>query len=94
MNIALFRRFLTLLLHAFGVAGSCRRKHRDECPSPGLNPQDFLDYQFPLPSHETQVMLRKICAEMSALKRLQSETATELDALLPSILDRAFNGSI
>ena len=59
-----------------------------------LNPQDFLDYKFPLPSHETQVMLRKICAEMSALKRLQSETATELDALLPSILDRAFNGSI
>jgi len=33
-------------------------------------------------------------AELDALKRLQAETATELDALLPSILDRAFNGSL
>ncbi len=30
--------------------------------------------------------------EVDALKRLQAETAAELDALLPSILDRAFKG--
>ena len=30
-------------------------------------------------------------AEVDALKRLQAETAAELDALLPAILDRAFN---
>jgi type I restriction enzyme S subunit len=30
--------------------------------------------------------------EMDALKRLQAETAAELDALLPAILDRAFKG--
>jgi hypothetical protein len=29
---------------------------------------------------------------VDALKKLQAETATELDALLPSILDRAFIG--
>jgi hypothetical protein len=29
---------------------------------------------------------------MNTLKELQVETAAELDALLPSILDRAFNG--
>ena len=33
-------------------------------------------------------------AEVNALKRLQSETAAELDALLPSILDRAFKGKL
>jgi type I restriction enzyme, S subunit len=33
-------------------------------------------------------------AEVDALKRLQSKTATELDALLPSILDRAFKGEL
>ena len=33
-------------------------------------------------------------AEVDALKRLQAETATELDALLPSILDRAFKGEL
>ncbi len=27
-------------------------------------------------------------------KRLQAETATELDALLPSVLDKAFNGEL
>ncbi len=32
--------------------------------------------------------------EMDALKRLQSETATELDALLPSVLDQAFKGEL
>ena len=33
-------------------------------------------------------------AEVDALKRLQAETATELDALLPAVLDRAFKGEL
>ena len=33
-------------------------------------------------------------AEEDALKRLQAETAAELDALLPSILDKAFKGEL
>lgn len=33
-------------------------------------------------------------AELDTLKRLQAETAAELDALLPSILDRAFKGEL
>jgi len=33
-------------------------------------------------------------AEVNALKRLQTETATEIDALLPAILDRAFKGEL
>jgi type I restriction enzyme S subunit len=52
----------------------------------------------PLPSAGTQ---RKIVAELDALqakvdelKRLQAETQAELDALLPSILDRAFKGEL
>jgi type I restriction enzyme S subunit len=59
-----------------------------------LNPQDFLDYEMPLPSRETQMTLRKVRAEVDALKRLQAETAAELDALLPAILDRAFKGEV
>ena len=38
--------------------------------------------------------LNALQAEVDALKRLQAESATELDALLPAILDRAFNGGI
>ncbi len=33
-------------------------------------------------------------AEVDALKRLQAETAAELEALLPAILDRAFEGDL
>lgn len=33
-------------------------------------------------------------AEVDRLKRLQAETAAELDALLPAILDRAFKGEL
>lgn len=33
-------------------------------------------------------------AEVDALKKLQAETAAELDALLPSLLDRAFKGEL
>ena len=33
-------------------------------------------------------------AKMGALKKLQTETAAELDALLPSVLDMAFNGEL
>ena len=31
---------------------------------------------------------------VESLKRLQAETAAELDALLPSILDKAFKGEL
>jgi hypothetical protein len=31
---------------------------------------------------------------VDALKRLQADTASETDALLPSILDRAFKGEL
>jgi len=33
-------------------------------------------------------------AEVDVLKRLQAETAAELDALLPAVLDRAFRGEL
>jgi len=32
--------------------------------------------------------------QLNALKQLQAETAAELDALLPSVLDKAFNGEL
>ncbi len=57
-----------------------------------LNPVDFLNYKFPLPSRSVQAILRNVRAEVDALKRLQAATSLELDALLPSILDRAFKG--
>ena len=42
----------------------------------------------------TVAELDALQTEMDALKRLQAETAAELDALLPSLLARAFKGEL
>jgi type I restriction enzyme S subunit len=49
----------------------------------------------PLPEQRRIVSeLGALQAEVDALERLQAETAVELDALLPAILDRAFKGKL
>jgi len=49
----------------------------------------------PLPEQRRIVAeLDALQAEVDALKRLQAETAAELDALLPAVLDRAFKGEL
>lgn len=59
-----------------------------------LKPNNFLNYKMRLPSRETQEKLRQVRAKVDALKKLQAETFAELDALLPSILDKAFKGQL
>ena len=55
---------------------------------------------FPVPtpplSEQRRIVseLNAFQTEVNALKHLQAETAAELDALLPAILDRAFNGGL
>ena len=63
-----------------------------------IRPSDVLEYEIPLPPLGEQ---RRIVAELDALqakvdavKALQTETAAELDAMLPAILDKAFKGEL
>jgi type I restriction enzyme, S subunit len=63
-----------------------------------LNLNDLKKVPIPVPPLPEQ---RRIVAELDAfqtevdaLKHLQAETAAELDALLPAILDKAFNGEL
>jgi type I restriction enzyme S subunit len=55
---------------------------------PGFNTTLLGNVELPLPSLDEQ---RGIVAELDAL---QAESAAELDALLPAILDRAFKGEL
>ena len=38
--------------------------------------------------------LDSLQSKLDALKRLQAETAAELDALMPAVLERAFRGEL
>ena len=44
--------------------------------------------------HRVVAYLDDLRAKADMLNRLQAETAAELDALLPSILDKAFKGEL
>ena len=47
-----------------------------------------------MPDLPSQRVGERVFAELDALTHLQAETATELDALFPSILNRTFNEEI
>jgi len=66
--------------------------------SPHLNIGALKKFAFLLPpiSEQRQIVsyLDGLQIKVDALKQLQSETETELNALLPSILDKAFKGEL
>jgi type I restriction enzyme S subunit len=63
-----------------------------------INQGHIASTQISIPSlHEQRRVVAELDAlqaEVDALKRLQAETAAELNAMLPAILDRAFNGEL
>jgi type I restriction enzyme S subunit len=64
----------------------------------GVSGKDAKSFQIPVPplSEQERIVthLDNMQARADMLKRLQAETAEELDALLPSILDKAFKGML
>ena len=65
---------------------------------PGLNLTNIRELNLPFPSLPEQrrivAYLDGLQAKVDALKCLQAETAAELDALLPAVLDKAFKGEL
>jgi type I restriction enzyme S subunit len=47
-----------------------------------------------MPDVYQQERAEAVFSRLNTLKHLQTETAAELDALLPAILDRAFKGEL
>jgi len=77
--------FWSQLTHATRGVGARRERTR---------PEQFLNIEIPIPDLRSQEIGERVWGDVDALKRLQAETAVELDALLPSILDRAFRGEL
>jgi type I restriction enzyme S subunit len=63
-----------------------------------LETTKLLNTKIPLPSlaeqHRIVSELQALLVEVGAMKAMQSETATELNALLTAVLDRAFKGGL
>lgn len=57
-------------------------------------PEAFLEMKIPMPTVEQQRYALQVFEKLDALKKVQSETSAELDALMPSILSRAFRGEL
>ena len=74
------------------------RQQANQAAQPVVSQKKINPLKIPVPPLPAQ---RRIVAELDALqaevdrlKALQAETAAELDALLPSLLDRAFKGEL
>ena len=57
-------------------------------------PEQFLNIEIPMPGIDRQRQGEKLFAKLAAVKKLQTETVAELNALMPSILDQAFKGEL
>lgn len=82
----------------FGLAAA-REKTLGKGHSQGnLNLKLIREFKLPLPSIADQVSithhLDDIQCKANGIKVLQTQTAAELDALMPSILDKAFRGEL
>lgn len=53
-------------------------------------PEQFVQITIPLPDVNRQANMLAIFEQIRSLKQLETGTVAEFDALLPSILDRAF----
>ena len=65
---------------------------------PNVNGRKLASLKVPIasPDEQRQIIayLDDLQVKIDTLKRLQTGTAAELDALLPSILDKAFRGAL
>jgi type I restriction enzyme S subunit len=58
----------------------------------GLDPLGRI--QVPVPEYKKQVWFDALQAKANVLRSVQAETAAELDALMPSIISKAFRGEL
>ena len=74
------------------------RRQANQAAQPVVSQKKINPVKIPVPPLDEQrrivAYLDSLQSKVDALKQLQEETAKELDALLPSILDKAFKGEL
>src|SRR5437016_961080 len=90
--------FLVFALSSRSVLDQIEEIGKTTAGNIGISGANAKAFKVPVPPLNEQnrivAELDALQAEMNALKRLQAETAAELDALLPAILDKAFKGEL
>ena len=85
--LAYFKSPATWEQIATGSKGLGHRRQR-------VQPEQILGHEIWLPPMEWQNQIAEVQTKMSDLNKHQTESSIELDALLPSILDKAFRGNL
>lgn len=57
-------------------------------------PEQFLGIELPMPTVENQLLGERIFSKFGELNTLHGQSFLEMEALMPSILDRAFKGEL
>lgn len=90
--------FLVYALSARSVRAQVENLGKTTAGNIGVSGANAKSFIVPVPPLSDQrwivAELDALQAKLEALKHLQAETAAELDALLPSILDKAFKGEL
>jgi type I restriction enzyme S subunit len=96
-NNHLDQKYLYYWLQQY-VAKFLAKKLADPNYYPYIREGDLMDSDVPVPPLDEQrrivAYLDGLQAKVNALRGLQSQSQEELDALLPSVLDRAFKGEL
>jgi type I restriction enzyme S subunit len=93
-GVATARFVCSYLLSPEGLHGVSEASPGSADRNRTLSAKGFMRIPIPVPKYAEQLRFDAICREVDALTRLQAETAIELNALLPAILDRAFKGEL
>jgi type I restriction enzyme S subunit len=90
--------FLVYALSSRSVRDQIEEMGKTTAGNIGISGANAKSFKIPVPplSEQRQIVadLDALQSQVDALKRLQAETAAELDALLPAILDKAFKGEL
>jgi type I restriction enzyme S subunit len=90
--------FLVFALNARSVREQVEELGKTTAGNIGISAANAKSFVVPVPPLPEQrrivAELDSLQAEVDAAKHLQAETTAKLDALLPSILDRAFKGQL
>jgi type I restriction enzyme S subunit len=94
----LLPEFAAIILNSTVVRTYYREVLKQQCGMATLNQGHVRNIPFPQIEISEQIRIVKglndLQAEVDRLQKLQTETSLELDALLPSILDKAFKGEL